>query len=167
MTTSTNRLSVLCAAYMRVAKVVCVITLLCLGSTRLPAAPEWAVAVFPSGEEFSLEIAADPRARAYGYMYRDKVAPNEGMLFIFDQADTHTFWMKNCKVALDIIWLDENFRVVEIAHEQQPCPAVGDCPSVGPMRAARYVIEVAAGTSRREGLKSGDRVTILAEPALP
>ena len=152
---------------MRFARVVFMSTLVCLGLTLLYATPEWAVAVFPSGEEFSLEIAADPEARAYGYMYREKVAPNEGMLFIFDESGPHTFWMKNCKVALDIIWLDESFKVVEIAHDQQPCPGVGECPSVGPMRAARYVIEVAAGTSRREGLKSGDRLTILAEPALP
>ena len=166
MNTSSNRISFFRNVWMRVVRVVCVSTLVCLGSTLLQAAPEWAVAVFPSGEEFSLEIAADPQSRAYGYMYREKVAPNEGMLFIFDRAGAHTFWMKNCKVALDIIWLDETFQVVEIAHDQKPCPGVGDCPSVGPMRAARYVIEVAAGTSRREGLEPGDRVTILAEPPL-
>ena len=152
---------------MRVARVASVSMLICLGSMLLHATPEWAVAVFPSGEEFSLEIAADEASRGYGYMYREKIGSNEGMLFIFEQSGPYTFWMKNCRIALDIIWLDENLRVVDIAHDQQPCPAEGDCPGVGPMRAARYVIEVAGGTARREGLKSGDRMTILAEPALP
>jgi hypothetical protein len=47
-------------------------------------APQWAVAVFPSGTEFDLEIAADPMTRARGYMERERVGPREGMLFIFD-----------------------------------------------------------------------------------
>ena len=161
------RLSVFREASMRVARVAFVTTLVCLGSTLSYAAPDWAVAVFPSGEEFSLEIAADDESRAYGYMYREKIAANEGMLFIFDQPGPYTFWMRNCKIALDIIWLDEGLRVVEIAHDQKPCPDDGECPSVGPMRAARYVIEVAGGTAKREGLEVGDRMTILAEPALP
>ena len=167
MTTSSNHLSFIREASMRVARVAFVSTLICLGSTLLQAAPKWAVAVFPSGEEFSLEIAADDESRGYGYMFREKIASNEGMLFIFEQSGPYTFWMKNCRVALDIIWLDESLRVVDIAHDQQPCPLEGDCPSVGPMRAARYVIEVAGGTAKREGLKRGDRMTILAEPALP
>jgi uncharacterized membrane protein (UPF0127 family) len=131
------------------------------------ALPKWAVAVFPSGAEFSLEIAADDRTRALGYMFRERVAANEGMLFVFDTMESHPFWMKNCRVALDIIWLDENLQVVEIAHDQKPCPTQGDCQSVVPMRAARYVLEVAGGTARREGLERGDRVVILAESALP
>jgi uncharacterized membrane protein (UPF0127 family) len=141
--------------------------LLLLFAMWAQAAPRWAVAVFPSGEEFSLEVAADADARAYGYMFRDTIAPNEGMLFVFDRPGPYTFWMKNCKVALDIVWLDEDLRVVDIAHDRQPCPEDGECPSVGPMKVARYVIEVAAGTARREGLERGDRVTILSEPALP
>jgi uncharacterized membrane protein (UPF0127 family) len=138
-----------------------------LCSMLLSADAQWAVAVFPSGSEFSLEVAADPESRAYGYMFRETISPTEGMLFVFEESYPHSFWMKNCKVALDIIWLDERFRVVEIAHQQQPCPGLGDCPSVAPMRAARYVIEVAAGTSKREGLQRGDQVKILSETALP
>ena len=129
-------------------------------------APEWAVAIFPSGTEFNLEIAAKPGKRALGYMFRERVGPNEGMLFIFDAADRHGIWMKNCKVALDIIWLDEQLRVVEIARNRQPCPESGECPSVAPFRPARYVLEVAAGVTAKEGLEPGDTLVILSEPAL-
>lgn len=128
--------------------------------------PEWAVAVFPSGTEFNLEIAAEPGKRALGYMFRERVGPNEGMLFIFDAADRHGIWMKNCKVALDIIWLDEQWRVVEIARNRQPCPESGECSSVSPFRPARYVLEVAAGVTAKEGLEPGDTLVILSEPAL-
>jgi len=99
-------------------------------------------------------------------MYREKISPNEGMLFVFEQTGTYPFWMKNCKVALDIIWLDGDFRVLEIAHDSQPCPQEGDCPSIRPMSVARYVLEVAGGTARREGLSRGDRLSVLAEPPL-
>jgi uncharacterized membrane protein (UPF0127 family) len=131
------------------------------------AAPDWAVAVFPSGREFSLEIAADPESRRLGYMYREHVGPGDGMLFLFESTDHHGIWMKNCKVALDIVWLDAQWRVVEIVHDLPPCPAEGDCVPVRPMRVARYVLEVAAGVAAEAGLSVGDHVEILSEPELP
>ena len=126
--------------------------------------PEWKVAVFPSGAEFSLEVAADDAARARGYMFRERIGPHEGMLLLFDEPGHHSIWMKNCKVSLDIVWLDAAFRVVEIAHESQPCPERGPCPSSIPMRSASYVLEVAGGTARREGLEAGDVIVFLEEP---
>jgi uncharacterized membrane protein (UPF0127 family) len=133
----------------------------------LAAHPKWAVAIFPSGAEFSLEIAADDETRRRGYMFRESVGPKEGMLFLFTEDGPHGMWMKNCKAALDIIWLDRSFRVVDIAERLQPCPQEGPCPSRLPLGMARYVLEVAAGRSREEGLKRGDRLVILSEPALP
>jgi uncharacterized membrane protein (UPF0127 family) len=124
---------------------------------------DWRTAVFPSGAAFTLEIADDAASRQRGYMFRDHVGEHDGMLFVFDTSDIHGFWMKNCRVALDIIWLDERFRVVDIARTRQPCPPDGECPNVYPMRVARYVLEVAAGTSEREGLKLGDPIVLIAD----
>ena len=129
-------------------------------------APAWAVAVFPSGAEFSLEIAATDRERQLGYMFREDVPANEGMLFLFGETERHSIWMKNCRVALDIIWLDDNFRVVEVAVGAQPCPAEGPCPSLQPMHASRYVLEIAAGRTAEEKLVRGDLVIIHSEPPL-
>ncbi len=130
------------------------------------AVPDWAVAVFPSGTEFTLEIAATDRERMRGYMFREKVGANEGMLFLFEETDRHGIWMKNCRVPLDIIWLDEQFRVLEIAADAQPCPDDGPCPSMQPMRAARYVLEIAGGRAAEEKLALGDLLIIHSEPAL-
>ena len=141
--------------------------LLVLSSAACSAVPEWAVAVFPSGREFSLEIAADPADRQRGYMFRERVGPNEGMLFVFETSQPHGFWMKNCKVALDLIWLDEQFRVVDMALRMPPCPEEGECPMIQPLRAARYVLEVAGGTVDAEGLRRGQRLVIMSDPALP
>lgn len=121
-------------------------------------------AVLPSGVHFGLEIAVDDEARQRGYMFRERVGPNEGMLFIFDAPARHGFWMKNCKVNLDIIWMDAAYRVVDIAHNVPPCPEIGDCLSVLPRGEALYVLEIAGGTAIREGLRSGDRIAVELEP---
>lgn len=143
----------------------------CVLACSFAAAPcasqPWAVAVFPSGAEFNLEIAADDIQREKGYMFRERVGQREGMLFLFDSSDHHPFWMKNCRTSLDIIWLDERFQVGDIAYDQKPCPEQGACTPVRPMRPARYVLEVAGGTATREGLVPGNRLIILAEPPLP
>jgi len=127
------------------------------------APPEPPAAVFPSGASFHLELAVDFESRARGYMFREYVGPREGMLFLFETPGRHSIWMKNCKVHLDIIWLDHEARVVEIAHDRPPCPAGEPCISVFPMREATYVLEVAGGTARREGLGRGDRVVLYLE----
>lgn len=127
----------------------------------------WAVAVLPSGAEFTLEIADDPQSRWRGYREREHVADDEGMLFIFSREQPVSFEMKDCLVALDMIFLDSKLRVVEIAHDRQPCPEEGPCPPISPMRIAQYVLELAGGTATREGLKPGDRITVLSEPSIP
>lgn len=127
----------------------------------MPPDARSAVAVFPAGDEVVLELAADPVTRARGYMFREDIGPNEGMLFVFDEPDRHSFWMRNCRVALDIIWLDDSFRVVHQERGMAPCEPDGRCPSIVPFRPARYVIEVAAGGAERLGIRDGDRVVVL------
>jgi len=126
----------------------------------------WAIAVMPRGEEFSLEVAADDASRARGFMFREDVGPREGMIFVFASSERHPFWMKNCRVHLDIIWLDAGFRIVEIAHNIGPCPAEGECPSVQPREPARFVLELAGGTAKKLSLKPNDPIVILSEPSL-
>ncbi len=120
-----------------------------------------ATAVLPSGREVVLEVAADPVSRQRGLMFRERLEPGHGMLFVFERADRHPFWMKNCRIPLDIVWLDDELRVVDIAPELAPCPADGPCPERLPLRPARYAIELAAGTARIEGVRLGERVIVL------
>ena len=142
--------------------------LLSLWATLLPvrAGEEWAVAVLPSGAEFNLELARTDQERGLGYMYREHVGAAEGMLFFMGETALHNFWMKNCLVSLDLIWLDEQFEVTFIAHEQQPCPREGDCPQITPMKAGRYILELAGGRAAAESLQVGDRIVILGEPPI-
>jgi len=128
--------------------------------------PHWAVAVLPSGHEFTLEVAADDASRAQGYMGRPSIGPREGMIFVFDEDGRHAFWMKDCKTSIDMVWLDANLRVVWVAPRQAPCPSSGECPSIAPPAPARFVLEFAAGTAASESLRPGDSVVILSEPPL-
>jgi uncharacterized protein len=128
-----------------------------------PPAP-WGVIVFPSGAEFGLEFAADDAARQRGYMGREAVGAHDGMLFVFDRSGVYPFWMKHCRVALDIIWLDDQLQVVDLSEATPPCPEAGDCPNVSPRGPARYVLEVRSGRASEEGLKRGDRLVLLGQP---
>ncbi|MGZ5433766.1 MAG: DUF192 domain-containing protein [Thermoanaerobaculia bacterium] len=116
--------------------------------------------VFPDGFVVSVEIAADDEMRAQGLMYRDRLDPGRGMLFVFPRDDVFSFWMKNTRIVLDMIWIDVNRRVVGIKENVPPC-RVEDCPSYGPGVIARYVLEVGGGEAAKRGLKVGDSVQFI------
>jgi hypothetical protein len=71
------------------------------------------------------------------------------MLFIFEQPDFHGIWMKNCRFPIDIVWLDEERKVVHLAESVPPCKAE-PCPVYSPLRRASYVVELNAGQAKRE-----------------
>jgi len=111
--------------------------------------------IFPDGFVVSVEIVADPDARAQGLMYRDHLGNGNGMLFFFPASGEYAFWMKNTRIPLDMIWIDANRRVAHVKHEVPPC-RVADCPSYPPNAIAQYVLEVDGGVARQHGLKAGD-----------
>ena len=76
------------------------------------------------------------------------------MLFAFEAADFHGIWMKNCRFPIDILWLDEERKVVHVAESVPPCKAE-PCPVYSPMRRAAYVVELNAGQARREKVVPG------------
>jgi len=100
-----------------------------------------------------------PPAVERGLMFRESLPPNEGMLFVFEQTGVYPFWMKNTLIPLDIIWLDEDWRIVSIAAAVPPCRA-DPCPTYPPAGPARYVVEVNAGFTRTHGIVRGDRVVV-------
>ena len=137
----------------------------CAGAGAAPEGAGWAIAMTPSGEEFTLELADTPRKQRLGYMYREEIGPREGMLFLFDDVDVHSIWMRNCIVALDILWLDDGFRVVHQVRGAEPCPAEGPCPSMVPPMTSKYVLELSAGSAAAAAIENGDRLVVLWEKA--
>jgi uncharacterized membrane protein (UPF0127 family) len=121
-------------------------------------------AVFPDGTAVSIDIADTEPVRDRGLMFRDHLAPNEGMIFVFPESGYYPFWMKNTLIPLDMLWLDAQSRIVSIARSVPPCKA-DPCPSYPPDANASYVIEVVSGFSRQHGLKVGDVVKLEGVPA--
>ncbi len=111
----------------------------------------------PDGTVYAIEVVADAEQRAQGLMFRDHLRPNAGMLFVFDEDDVYSFWMKNTLIPLDMIWLGVDQTIVHVKHDVPPCK-VEDCPSYSPGVPARYVLELAAGEAKKRDLKVGDRL---------
>jgi hypothetical protein len=103
----------------------------------------------PSGKVLQIEVMVKDEDRAMGVMYRPSLPEDHGLLFVLEASDFHGFWMKNCKFAIDMVWLDEAHRVVHVAESVPPCKQ-DPCPVYSPMRRASFVLELNAGQARRE-----------------
>ncbi len=104
---------------------------------------------------FQVELADTPAEWRQGLMNRQALTLDAGMLFIFPQEDFYNFWMKDTLIPLDIIWFDENKKIVTINKDAPPCQ-IKNCPTYNSEIAARYVLEVNAGIAERLNLKPGD-----------
>jgi hypothetical protein len=93
-----------------------------------------------------------------GLMYRTTLADDRGMLFPFEPPQPVSFWMKNVRIPLDMIFLRDG-EVKAIAASVPPCTAE-PCPTYGPPTAVNQVIELRGGRAAELGLKVGDRVKI-------
>jgi uncharacterized membrane protein (UPF0127 family) len=124
---------------------------------RAPEKDRFVKVFFADGRSIMVELAVTDEERARGLMFREKIQPDQGMLFVFEEEGLHPFWMKNTLVALDILWLGGDRRIVHIAADVPPCRA-DPCPSYDPGVPAAYVLELKAGEARARGLKAGDRL---------
>ena len=103
---------------------------------------------------FQVDLAVTPAQRSRGLMFRETLAEDEGMLFLFAREAPRSFWMKNTYLPLDIIFLDRRGVIVSIAADARPL----DETSIPSGLPAAGVLEVLAGTARQLGLEPGDRV---------
>lgn len=106
---------------------------------------------------FDAEIAVTADERSRGLMYRDALAKDRGMLFVFPREEDHQFWMKNTRIELDIIFIAADRRVVSITHRAQPCRKE-PCDRYGPAGNAAYALEIAGGQAAAYGFAAADLV---------
>ena len=104
-----------------------------------------------------VEIADTAAARELGLMYRQHLAEDEGMLFVFKQPQHLTFWMKNTVIPLDMIFAGADGTVVGIIVNAEPFSE--HQLSVG--GDSQYVLEVNGGFAQRHGIKPGDKLQFL------
>ncbi|MEK6826382.1 MAG: DUF192 domain-containing protein [Nanoarchaeota archaeon] len=110
------------------------------------------------GNRIKVETADDPEERMRGLMFRDSLGENEGMLFIFDDSQTRRFWMKNTLIPLDIVFISEDFEIINVV-EAVPCTEE-PCEIYRSAGNAKYVLEVNGGFNKRNNITAGDRAEI-------
>lgn len=102
----------------------------------------------------TVEVARTEAERRTGLMRRTELAPDAGMLFVFDETSEHGFWMFDTLIPLDMIFIDDGGRIAGIVERAEPRTTTER--SVG--APSRYVLEVNGGWARAHGVSRGDRV---------
>ncbi len=111
----------------------------------------------PSGTPvatFDIQLAETEEEQEQGLMYRESLGEQQGMLFLMEEEEVHSFWMLDTYISLDIIFVAADKEIVYIAkntepESQEPITSMADC---------LYVLEINGGTSERFGIKVGDRI---------
>ena len=117
-----------------------------------------------AGNRYSVEVADDDAERARGLMFRDVLPEGHGMLFIHEREEPQAYWMKNTRIALDILYFDSHLKLVSQQRDVPPCSAGNQCPPYPSKAPARYVPELNAGEAARLGLYDG--IALRLAPAL-
>jgi len=112
----------------------------------------WVNQVCVSDRCIDVEIVDEEQERRQWLMNRSSLPSQSGMLFVFDEEAIYPFWMKNTLIPLDMIWIDKNWKVVDI-KTAQPCRE-DPCPSYTPSWSWLYVLELNAGISQLIGLNT-------------
>lgn len=111
-----------------------------------------------NNQTFTLLVAKTPKEKEVGLSEKTTFPQNSGMLFTFDQPDYYSFWMKNMKIAVDIIYINKDKIVSIIENAEPPKSQDQNLPIYKPDEPADKVLEINAGLSKKYGFKKGDSV---------
>lgn len=103
----------------------------------------------------AIEIAETEYETQTGLMHRSSMQDNQGMLFLFPKTQVRSFYMKNTQLALDIIFIDENWKIASFQENAKPF----DESSLSSQVPIRYVLEVNAGLANTWNLQIGDSIS--------
>ena len=115
--------------------------------------------IIDTGEEqieVEVEVADSDKERQTGLMFRESLDENSGMLFLFDVSEQYAFWMKNTLIPLDVIYIDENFDIVDILYAE-PCKE-DPCERYIPKKESLYVLEVNGNFTIKYEISIGNKV---------
>ena len=120
-----------------------------------PADPTLPVKTLAAGmHRIQAEVAATDATRSRGLMYRKELAPNHGMLFVFEQANVQCFWMRNTLLPLSIAFILDDGTITNIA-DMAPMTENSHC-STAPVR---YTLEMEQGWFAKRGITAGKKIT--------
>lgn len=107
-------------------------------------------------------LAGTRTERMMGLSRQKDIGEDEGLLFNFEKSDRHGIWMKDMYFPIDIIWLDKDWKIVDIKEDARPesYKSVTNAETYYPQKNALYVLEVTAGFAKKFGLKEGDHARL-------
>lgn len=104
---------------------------------------------------FFVEVAKNREFREAGLSHRESISEDKGMFFVFNRPDKYGFWMKEMKFPIDIVWIDQNFKIIYIKDSVLP----SSYPEVFyPSNPATYVLEISSGLSEKYDIKIGNYI---------
>jgi uncharacterized membrane protein (UPF0127 family) len=125
-----------------------------VGLMSIPSESKLESVEFPRGtimiDDVPLEVQiadTEPR-RVRGLMFQDQLPYDQGMIFVFDKPGLYSLWMLNMQFPLDMMWFDEEGKIVHIEKDVPPCKTpleIASCQSIVPEGQAVYVLEVTSG----------------------
>ena len=133
--------------------------LLLLGAAARAEAPLPVTTLRIAGNALRVEVVATDEQRAKGLMFREKLAKNDGTLFIFDEPGYHSMWMMNTLIPLSVAFLDAEGRILNV-EDMEP-KTLESHAAAGP---ARYAIETNKGWFAERRIKAGEKVVGLPRP---
>jgi len=111
------------------------------------------------GQRFTVELAETREEQNLGLMFRESLADEHGMLFLFPTESRRSFWMKNTRIPLDILYFDAELKLVSVAANARPC-RTQRCPTYPSDGPAQYVLELNAGKASELGVRPGDELAL-------
>ena len=141
-----------------------------VGLLSIPSDSKLESVEFPRGtikvDNMPLEVQiadTEPR-RVRGLMFQDVLPPDQGMIFVFPEPGLYSLWMLNMQFSLDMIWFDQDGKVVHIETDVPPCKTaleITTCQSVIPENESLYVLEVTSGFVDRNNITKDSVLEII------
>lgn len=121
--------------------------------------PANTLVMLPDGSTVRVELATTEKEREYGLMGRTRLPEGRGMLFVHDEPGRYGYWMYDCKIGLDIVWMNQNHEIVEMSPDTPPCTGrANTCPTYGGKQTSLYVLELPVGDIQKHKLAVGERI---------
>lgn len=125
-----------------------------LNSTSLPNQ----VQITINNVNLQADVALSSEEQTKGLSIKDSLKSNEGMIFPYESPQTLSFWMKDMKFPIDIIWIDSDKTIIHIENNLQPCSSEVLCPTYKPNDDSMYVLETVGGFAEKYDIVRGTRV---------
>jgi uncharacterized membrane protein (UPF0127 family) len=113
-------------------------------------------------KSFGALIADTYIKRMLGLMFRNRLGRSECMLFVFSRTGKHKIWMYNMRFPIDVLWLDVDYKIVDMEKQLKPCSSIPECKESCPRAPAKYIIELNSGEIKRAKVNINSKVVVAA-----